>query len=240
MKYILFIFISLSAHASYNNVSYKADFGNCPKKTTGEFVLSMIEEFEGHSSLAKLKKNILKQELDKKHFLSNYKITFSPLENRLEFKFECPNILAKVQVYKSDGSELYNALLVDTGKIIDPNYEVYLRSENIKLPRFPFLSLTYKEIDEKFIQKVTNYLISLDKDFFEKISEVIFDKSDSLTLILRGKKKAVSALLGKSEWKEKTKKLSETIKYFASKNQLPSLIKFSGSKKVIVKFSKTL
>ncbi len=223
-----------------SSINYRTNFGQCPAKTTGDLAIELVTKFEESKSLAELKKYIIDQKLKERYYLSYYNVNYNPLDRKLILDFDCPEIIAKVQVFKKDGSELYNAILVDTGEVIDPNYEVFLRKENKINYTLPFLSLDYQNINDKSIKKVSEFLIGTDKKIKGKISEIILDKNENITLIMSNKKNAVSVFMGKRDWAEKTQKLSKTLNYFEGKAQLPSIIKFTSSKKIVVKFSHNL
>ncbi len=222
------------------SINYRTKFGQCPAKTTGDLAIELVTKFEEKRSLAELKKYIIDQKLKERYYLSSYNVEYNPLDKKLTLDFNCPEIIAKVQVFKNDGSELYNAILVDTGEIIDPNYEVFLRQENKIDSTLPFLSLDYQNIKDVSIKRVAEYLVSASQDIRGKISEIILDKNENLTLIISNKKNAVSVFMGKRDWEEKSQKLSKTLSYFEGKDKLPSIIKFTSSKKIVVKFSHNL
>lgn len=237
---LLFYSQSLWASIGSPSINYRTKFGQCPAKTTGDLAIELVTKFEETKSLAELKKYIIDQKLKERYYLSSYQVNYNPLNKKLELDFDCPKIIARVQVFKKDGSELYNAILVDTGEIIDPNYEVFLRKENKLDHALPFLSLPYQNINDSSIARVSEYLVGVDIEVKSKISEIILDKKENLTLIISNNKNAVSVFMGQRDWFEKTKKLSKTLNYFEGKSKLPSIIKFTSSKKIVVKFSHNL
>ena len=49
----------------------------------------------------------------------------------------------KVQIYKDNGDEYYTAILVDNGKLVDPTYEVLLRTEKKLKKKLPSMAFRY-------------------------------------------------------------------------------------------------
>lgn len=240
IKSLFFLLFTFSLYASIDNGRYKTNFGYCPKAIVGKMSLELSQRFEKYKSLADLKKYIIDQKIDKRHFISFYKIDYDPVTKLLDLNFDCPKAQAKVQIYKDDGSELYNAILVETGAAVDPHYEVLLRAEQKLIGSLPFLSVTYKELEKNFLKKISNYLKNLDPEFKDMVSEIIIDKKSNLSLILKTKYGVVSTFVGQGEWQKKTTRLIKAVRYFEEQKKIPSIIKFSDVKKIIVKFPQTL
>lgn len=102
------------------NIKYRTIIGECPSKASGEFALIVMKEFEKRNSLKDVKEKILDGKLDEKYFLSDYRINYNPVVKALRIQLECPEPLAKVQVYKSNGQEHYSAILSSNAKLYDP------------------------------------------------------------------------------------------------------------------------
>jgi hypothetical protein len=234
---------TMAANADYktfHKTNYKTYFGNCPSKTTAELTLKLVKEFEENSSLFSLKKKMLDEQWEDKYFLEDYKISFNPLNRSLTFYYDCPRPLMKVQIFKPDGNEHYNAVLVNNGKLVDPIYEVILRSENqIKGP-LPFLAVQINQLNDGLQKKLSDLVEHFPEDLDGKLSEAIMGKNGELTLILALKGESTSVFLGEEMWEEKAQKLSKVIGYLEQRNKIPSIVNLTSFKKVVVKFSRTL
>jgi len=223
-----------------NKIKYKTNFNKCPSQVGGKLTLVLIKEFERNNSLKDVKEKIINEKLDEKFFLSQYKVQFDPLKNRLKFSFECPEALMKVQIYKKNGDEFYTAILVDTGKLVDPTYEILLRTENKLKNKLPELALPVKALDDKTHLEVTDLISGLSRDFREKISEVIVNDNKELTIILSINKRPSSVFFGKDYWGEKVGKLVKVVDFMKAKKSVPAIINLTNSKKIVVKFSDTI
>jgi len=223
-----------------NKVKYKTYFGKCPSKVGGKLTLKLVKEFEKNHSLKDVKELIINKALDERYFLSDYNISFDPLKKVLKLKFDCPKAMMKVQIYKTNGDELYTAVLVDSGKLFDPTYEVLLRSEKKIKGKLPHLALPVTALDSKVHLSVTELVLSLDPDFRKKISEVIVNENNELTVILSVNNRPSSAFLGKDYWTEKVGKLVKVIDYLKKKKSVPAVINLTNAKKIVVKFSDTI
>ena len=183
-----------------NNVRYKTVFGQCPAKAVGRLTLSLIKEFEREFSLLDVKKKIVKEKLEDKYFLSSYKIEYNPLTKIIKFNYECPKPLMKVQIYKNDGDEFYTAILVDNGKLYDPTYEILLRSEKKITKQLPSMAIPTSLINSDIHKRLTSLFNGLEEEFTQKISEVILNEKEDLTIILSIGRKPSSAFLGKESF----------------------------------------
>ncbi len=143
----------------------------------------------------------------------------------------------KVQVFREDGQESYNAILVDNGELFDPTYEVLLRTEKKLEADLPYLALPVDEIDKEGQKKITFLIKDMGKEFRKKLAEVIFTDEKSLTIILSINGHSSTAFMGKNEWDEKVEKLKSIIRYMESKKKVPAIINLTNLKKVVVKFS---
>ena len=223
-----------------NRVHYKTDFGNCPARAVGRMTLELVREFEKKQSLLGVKKKIVKDNLKDKYFLSEYEVKYDPLLRTLNFSYDCPQPLMKVQIYKQGGDEFYTAILVDTGELFDPTYEVLLRAEKkIKgdLPHMAYPSSLLGSGDEK---KLTSLLNFMGEKFTQNISEVILNENRELTIILSIGRKPSSAFLGKNEWRQKVDKLNSVIEHMQKKQKIPAIINLVNLKKIVVKFSDSI
>jgi hypothetical protein len=232
---------SASKHTKLiDKLKYKTFFNKCPSKIGGKLTLTLIREFEKNNSLKDVKSLIVNDKLDEKYFLSNYKINYDPLQNKLNFNFECPEALMKVQIYKTNGDEYYTAILVDSGKLVDPTYEVLLRGEKKLEKKLPELALPVSALDDDIHRRVTELVASLTPDFRKNISEIIISENKELTMILSIRRRPSSVFLGKDYWSEKVGKLVKVVAYMRKKKSVPSIINLTNSKKIVVKFSDTI
>ena len=235
--------IALGSIASKNvmdgegKYKYRTSFGMCPSRTAGSFALQLMKIFDDVKSLKKLKERISKEKLDKKHYISSYKINYNPLKNSLFMSFDCPKPLMKVQLYKENGLESYEAILVDNGELIDPTYEVLLRSEKKLKKQLPFLALPVQKMDKVIQKNLTHLIKNMDPMVSRAISEVILGEKKNLTIILSLRGTPSSVFLGADSWSEKIKKMERVVKYLDKKKKIPAIINLTNSKKVVVKFS---
>lgn len=223
-----------------NDLQYRTFFGSCPTKTVGRLTLSLIKEFEKNNSLLDVKKKIVNDKLEDKYYLSSYKINFDPLQRLIRFEYDCPKPLLKVQIYKEGGDEFYTAVLVDSGKLVDPTYEVLLNAEGKLKKKLPHMAVPVKLINSNIHKKLTSLLNKMDKKFVGQISEIILNEREELTIIMSVSRKPSSAFLGTDYWSEKVGKLEQIISHLEKKKTIPAVINLTNSKKVIVKFSDSI
>lgn len=239
--YTLLITLSLSAYAAVGpkleETSYKTYFGSCPSRVAGKLTLKLVKEFENKKSLKNLKDLIVENDLKSKHYLSEYKINYNPNTRTLNFSFDCPKPLMKVQIYKDNGIESYSAILVDSGQLFDPTYEVLLRSDGKLKGALPALALPVGEMKQDMQEKLTSILGNMSEKLRGRLSEVIVDEDNELTIILSVRNRPSSAFLGNDLWQEKVTKLEKIIEYMTEKKKIPSIINLTNHKKVVVKFS---
>jgi hypothetical protein len=143
----------------------------------------------------------------------------------------------KVQIYKQDGQNSYDALLVDNGKLFDPTYEEILRNDDKLQENLPSLAIPVEKANDKVQNELVQIIQAMDLDFRKTLSEVILDTRGNLTIILSLKGRPSSAFLGKNSWTEKTLKLQKIIRFLGEKQKMPSIINLTNSKKVVVKFN---
>lgn len=237
LTFLIFSSLTFAGYPKKEKVKYRTYFGKCPSKVVGNLTLKVIKEFEKSRSLRDVKNKIINEKLDQKHFLSSYSLKFDPLENFLKLSFDCPEPLMKVQIYKKNGLEYYSAILVDNGKLFDPTYEYILEQERKLKITLPSLALPVGEIDNDMKERIAFMMKNIPVDFRKKISEVILDDKQKLTIIISDLKKATSAFLGADAWLEKTKKLIKVFSYLEKKKRHPTIINLNNAKKVVVKFS---
>lgn len=218
-------------------VRYRTSFGNCPSRPVGKMTLQLVKAFEDTGSLRSLKEMIVREKLDERSFISSYQVSYDPLRKYLNFNYECPEALMKVQIYKNNGLESYEAILVDSGELYDPTYEVLLRTDKKLSGDLPFLALPVGNMDDEVQRQITKIVSGMEPAFRKKLSEVILNESGELTVILSVKGHPSSVFLGKDEWSDKVAKLGRLVSYMESKNKVPAIINLTNSKKVVVKFN---
>lgn len=228
---------TMSASRPMEKIKYKTAFGKCPSRAAGTLTLKLVKDFEKNNSLRSMKNLIDHDRLKEKHFLSDYTIKYDPLQGMLNFIYECPSPLMKVQIYKENGMESYEAILVENGQLFDPTYEILLRTEKKLGYSLPYLAIPVGEMDKDIQKKITSIVSSLDLVFRKLISEVIISDNKELTMILSIKGKPSSVFMGKDEWPVKVDKLTQIISYMNKKKKVPSVINITNSKKVVVKFN---
>lgn len=233
---LVFIFIINTAWAKERTVRYQTSFGQCPSESTGKLTLKLIEKFEETKSLKSLKNLIVDDKLEQKYFLSSYKVKYNPVTNFLMLTFACPVPLMKVHVYKENGVENYEAILVSGGKLFDPTYEVLLRAEKKLKRSLPFFALPVEELDTDLKVEIASIMSRLDSKFRHKIAEVIFSDSKQLTFIMSLRGHSSSAFLGKEDWYEKVVKLKKIVNHMEKSRKIPSVINITNKQKVVVKF----
>lgn len=217
--------------------SYRTSFGKCPSRTAGTLTLKLVKEFEKSNSLKDVKDLINFESLQEKHFISEYNVKFDPMTKILSFSYECPLPLMKVQLYKDNGLESYEAILVDNGKLFDPTYEVLLRNEKKLDYSLPFLAIPVGDMDQEVQQRITNIVKELDLDVRKNLSEVIINDSKELTMILSISGRASSVFFGAEDWALKLGKLTKIIGYMTKEKKIPTIINLTNPKKVVVKFN---
>ena len=220
-----------------HRIKYRTNFGYCPSRAVGRLVLDLVKVFEEKNSLRSLKSKILDGKLDKKHFISKYAVSYDPLRGQLNFSFECPKPLMKVQLYRDEDVGPYEAILVENGKLYDAAYEDVLRSEKKLDHDLVHLAIPVGEMDENAQVKITDLVLSVGADFRRNISEVILAEDGNLTIILSILGHPSSVFIGNNEWPEKVTKLRRLVDYVKKKQKVPAIINLVNSKKVVVKFN---
>lgn len=219
------------------NINYRTYFGECPSKSSGMLTLILMKEFEKAKSLRDVKEKILNEKLDEKYFLSDYRISYNPVIRTLRINFECPEPLAKVQVYKPNGEEHYSAILGDNARMYEPHYENLMKAEKRLTHHLPLLAISMNQLEGSAPTDLANFIKKMEVDLRKQISEIIVSKNNDLTIIFALGGKATSVFMGADLWEEKLTKLTKIVGYVGKNKRFPSSINLVNSKKVVVKFS---
>jgi uncharacterized protein YqkB len=214
---------------------YTLDFNSCPMKSAGDLAILLAREFDQSKSLYKLKRKFIDERYKEIYFLSNYSISYNPIAKKLSFKFECPALIARIQITKENGVNFLGSL-VDTGEVFDPQYEVLLKREKLISSTVPYFAISIKNLNEQKHLSVVKLLKQMNPKIYQQVSEVILNESEELTLILKSKSKATSVLLGKEYWDDKISKLLKIQEHFSQKEKTPLVINLTSNKKVVVRF----
>jgi hypothetical protein len=196
-----------------------------------------MKEFEKNGSLKDVKEKILQERLDEKYFLSDYRIAYNPVLKTLRIVLECPEPLAKVQVYRPNGREHYSAILASNAKIYEPHYENLMRAEKKISQHLPLLALSTDVLEGNAPTDLAQFIKKIEEDLRRQISEIIINKNNDLTIIFALGGKATSVFLGPDLWEEKLTKLTKIVGYVGRNKRYPSSINLVNPKKVVVKFS---
>ncbi len=219
------------------NINYRTYFGECPSKSSGMLTLILMKEFEKSKSLKDVKEKIIQEKLDEKYFLSDYRISYNPVIKTLKVHLECPEPLAKVQVYKPNGEEHYSAILGDNAKMYEPQYENLMKAEKRLTHHLPLLAISMDQLEGSAPIDLAQFIKKMEVDLRSQISEIIISKNNELTIIFALGGKATSVFMGTDLWDEKLSKLTKIVGYVGKNKRFPSSINLVNSKKVVVKFS---
>jgi hypothetical protein len=219
------------------SITYRTSFGDCPSKSSGLLTLILMREFERNHSLKDVKEKILAEKLDEKYFLSDYKIAYNPVVKRLRIQLECPEPLAKIQVYKPNGQEHYSAILAANARMYEPHYENLMRAEKKIAFPLPLLAISTEQLEVSAPVDLANFINRMDLVLRKQISEIIVNKNNDLTIIFALGGKATSVFMGADLWEEKLMKLTKIVSYVGKSRRFPTSINLVNSKKVVVKFS---
>ena len=223
--------------AKYSDeLSYRSNLGKCPTRPAGTMALQVVKTFEQSHSLRDVKLKIVNEKWADKYFVSDYKINYDPFSKVLDLNFNCPEPLMKVQIYRNNGADNYEAILVDNGQLYDPTYETLLRSEKKLTHNLPYLALPVGEMEDKVQADVTALVKDMRPELRRKLSEVILNENKELTIILSVNGHPSSVFMGPDEWGEKIVKLDKIVNYMELKEKIPAVINLTNSKKVVVKF----
>jgi len=220
---------------SKTKTQYVLSFNSCPMKSSGDLAILLAKEFDATGSLYKVKKKIIDERYQETYFLSEYQIEYNPITKKLNFEFQCPGLIAKIQITKESGRS-YIGALVDTGDVFDPQYEVLLRREKLINKMVPFFAISLKNLNQQRHLGVVKLLKQMNPKIFQQVSEVILNNEEELTLILKAKEKATTVLLGKEYWDDKISKLIKIQEHFSQKEKMPSIVNLTSNKKVVVRF----
>lgn len=233
----LFAFSSVSDQFTQKSIKYRTYFGECPSKSSSLFSLLVMKEFEKDGSLKDVKEKILHERLDEKYFLSDYRISYNPVSKTLRVILDCPEPLAKVQVYRANGQEHYSAILASNAKMYEPQYENLMRAEKKLVQPLPLLALSTDILEGNAPTDLAQFIKKIEADLRKQISEIIINKNNDLTIIFALGGKATSVFLGPDLWEEKLTKLTKIVGYVGRNKKYPSSINLVNPKKVVVKFS---
>lgn len=227
----------ISDGITQKSVKYKTYIGSCPSKSAGLLTVILMKEFEKAHSLKDVKEKILNEKLDEKYFLSDYRIGYNPAIRTLKISMDCPEPLAKVQVYKNNGEEHYSAILGDNAKLYEPQYENLMKSEKKLTYSLPLLAMSTEQLDSEAPAALTHFIKLMDENLRKQISEIIFSKNNDLTIVFSLGAKATSVFMGADFWEEKLIKLNKIVGYVTKSKRYPTSINLVNAKKVVVKFS---
>lgn len=219
------------------NITYKTFIGSCPSKSSGMFAMTVMKEFEKSHSLKEVKEKIINEKLDEKYFLADYRINYNPVLKTLKLNLECPEPVAKIQVYKANGEEQYSAILGDNARLYEPGFENLMRAEKKLNNNLPLLALSLDQINGDAPTDVANFIKLMERELRNQISEILINKNNELTIVFALDRKATSVFMGADLWEEKLAKLSKIIGYVSKNKRYPSSINLVNAKKVVVKFS---
>ena len=229
---------SLGPTEQFNaELSYRSNLGKCPTRPAGTMALQVVKTFEQTHSLRAVKLKMMSEKWSDKYFVSDYKIKYDPFSKVLDLNFNCPEPLMKVQIYRKDSAESYEAILVDNGQLFDPTYEALLRSEKKLTHDLPYLSMPVGEMEDSVQIDVTNLVKEMRPGLRSKLSEVILNDTKELTIILSINGHPSSVFMGLDEWSDKLVKLDKIVNYMELKEKIPAIINLTNSKKVVVKFN---
>ena len=233
-------FASMSDSFTQKEIKYRSYFGECPSKSSGDFAMIIMKEFEKKHSLKDVKERILNEKLDEKHYLSNYRISYNPVIKSLRINLECPEPLAKVQVYKVNGDEHYSAILGSNAKLYEPGYENLMKAEKKLNYNLPLLAISIGQIDGDAPTTLASFIKLMESDLRKQISEIILSKNNDLTIVFALGGKATSVFMGADLWEEKLTKLAKVVGYVSKNKRYPTSINLVNAKKVVVKFSDSI
>lgn len=239
----ILIFLPLAAWSNVpdkftqKDIHYRTYFGECPSKSSGLLTLILMKEFEKAHSLKDVKEKIINEKLDEKYFLSDYRISYNPVIKTLKITLDCPEPLAKVQVYKPNGEEHYSAILGANAKMYEPQYENLMQAEKKLIHHLPLLAISTEQIEGSAPIDLAAFIKKMEVNLRKQVSEIIISKSNDLTIIFALGGKATSVFMGTDLWEEKLTKLSKIVGYVGKNKRFPSSINLVNSKKVVVKFS---
>ena len=219
-----------------NSINYRSDLGKCPTRPSGMMALQIVKEFDDKKSLYSVKKKIVTEKWQEKYFVTDYKLSFDPYTKILNLNLNCSEPIMKVQIYKNNGNDSYEAILTEDGQMVDPTYEALLRQEKKLTKALPYLALPVSDLDQKIQKEIISIVREMRPEFRKKLSEVIINDAKELTIILSLAGHPSSVFMGNEEWKDKLGKLDKIVSYMELKEKFPAVINLTNGKKVVVKF----
>ena len=238
---VVLAMFAVGAHGSRGaweqGIHYRTYFGQCPTGVVGKLALQLAGVFEQEQSLRAVKQKIVGDQLAEKYYLAAYNVEYNPLSKILQFSFHCPSPLMRVQIYQASGTGPYSAILVDNGQLLDPNYEVLLRSEKILRTALPSLALAKGLSLGNVPLGIAKLVQQMEGVLKKSLAEVIVSEQSDLTLIFSIKDRPSSVFLGEGHWGEKLQKLHKIMHYMTEKDKIPSIINLTDERKIVVKFS---
>ena len=218
-------------------VKYKTTFNNCPSRSAGKFAMRLLKTYEKSRSLYDVKSDIEENFLTDKHFVKSYSVNVDPSKNIMNISLACPKPLLRVVLMDSEAEGEFQSVLVEEGELYDPTYETLLLGEKKIKTSLPTLAISKNNLSSRTRKEISDILRVLGEENHSKISEVIYDEGDVLTMILSLNKKPVSVFLGEGQFEEKVNKLRRLVKYSELNNKQPTVINLLNLKKVVVKFA---
>jgi hypothetical protein len=92
-------------------------------------------------------------------------------------------------------------------------------------------------MDEEVQMGITKLINQMSPESRSKLSEIIVNESNNLTIILSVQGHPSSVFMGNSFWSEKIEKLDKIVSYMEAKKKVPAVINLTNDKKVVVKFN---
>lgn len=231
------VFASVPDSFTQKTIRYQTFIGECPSKSAGMLSLIIMKEFEREHSLKDVKERMLTEKLDEKFFLSDYRISFNPVIKSLKIHLECPEPLAKVQVYKPNGEEHYSAILGANARLYEPQYENLMKAEGKLSHNLPLLAMSTEQLEGAAPTALAGFIKAMEPELRQKVSEIIISKNNELTIVFALGRKATSVFMGADLWEEKLMKLTKIVDYVNKNRRFPTSINLVNAKKVVVKFS---
>jgi hypothetical protein len=213
-------------------LSYKVAFGRCPVQTTGPFIKGLVEVFKKDASLFEIKKEFEKLENKQKYFYNSYRAHYLPFENILTLKVDCPRPLMRLEVFENNKVK-YEAIVSESGEMIDPNYENMLRNENLLKTILPTLSLNTTEIQPDIVKMAISFYKLIDDQ--KHLSEISYGK-DGWVGIFSYDYRPILIWLGKDDIEDKLRNLNKILHFFSVSNNFPFFINMTNAEKIVVKF----
>ncbi|OFZ14309.1 MAG: hypothetical protein A2X86_05525 [Bdellovibrionales bacterium GWA2_49_15] len=241
-SWLLFIYLVIQTPSLFaNNYSYKSFFGSCPARPASEFALLIAKRFEEKKSLGDLKKYLENGHHSERYFVSNYKVDFDPLYERITIKLECPGPIYRVTFYSTKGTrpKSYDDLiLASDGNFYNKIFADFLTEEGKLTKKLPILAMPESRYGRELwsgLKRISTSIYGLELE--KNLTEMIVNKDGTLTLILSINSHPVSVFFGKNEWEDKILKLGRLVTYTQNQQRIPSIVNMTNSKKVVVKFS---